>query len=111
MSRRDSRRVEGDAISAITHNYLLIADNVDGTITWLGNLLASIATGTQISLRTLYRTNEMSKYLPRCFVGITSRDPLSFKRDDLADRIFMITVDRWKEFIPEELLIQRLLSD
>jgi hypothetical protein len=102
---------EGDAISAITHNHLLIADNVDGMVKWLGNLLASIATGTQISMRTLYRTNDLSSYKPRCFVGITSRDPLSLKRDDLADRLFMINLDRRKEFIPESDLNQRIVEN
>ena len=102
---------EGDALSAICHNYLLIADNVDGMVKWLGNLLASIATGTQILMRTLYRTNEVSKYMPRCFPAITSRDPLSLKRDDLADRLFMIILLRRKEFIPESDLNRRIIAD
>lgn len=102
---------EGDAISAITHNYLLIADNVDGMVKWLGNLLASIATGTQILMRTLYRTNEVSKYTPRCFPAITSRDPLSLKRDDIADRLFMIKLDRRKEFIPESVLNRNIIAE
>jgi DNA polymerase III delta prime subunit len=102
---------EGDALSAITHNYLLIADNVDGMVKWLGNLLASIATGTQILMRTLHRTNEMSKYTPRCFPAITSRDPLSLKRDDLADRLFMIILLRMKAFIPESELNRRIIAD
>ena len=99
---------EGDAIAAITHNHFLIADNVDGMVPWLGNLMASISTGTDISMRKLYKTNELSTYRPRCFVAITSRDPLSFKRDDLADRLFMIDLERRKEFIPESELHQRI---
>ena len=105
---RGFTKSEGDAIAAITHNHFLIADNVDGMVPWLGDLIASISTGTEISLRTLYKTNDLSTYKPRCFVGITSRDPVSFKRDDLTDRLFMIDLERRKEFIAESELHRRI---
>jgi hypothetical protein len=51
-----------------------------------------------------YTTNQLSTYKPRCFSAITSRDPLSFKRDDLADRLFIVDLERRQEFIAESEL-------
>ena len=57
------------------------------------------------------KSARLSKYTPRCFPAITSRDPLSFKRDDLADRLFMIILLRREEFIPESDLNRRIITD
>lgn len=52
-------------------------------------------------MRVLYKTNELVKFPIKCFVGMTSREPQSFTRDDVADRLLVLSVDRRLTFIPE----------
>lgn len=100
---------ESDAISAITNNYLLVADNVDGMVPWMADLLASVSTGTNISMRKLYADNVELRFTPRCFLMITSRDPVSLKRDDIADRLLVIDLEsRPSEFRPESDLHKQI---
>lgn len=96
---------EGSARAAVTHNYFIVMDNVDGMVDWLGNLLASVSTGAVIRMRTLYKTNEESQFEPHCFVMVNSRNPASLQRDDIADRLLIFEVTRRKEFVPEGQLL------
>jgi hypothetical protein len=83
-------------------------DNVDSLVTWLADALAVVATGGRLKRRKLYETNTLVEYMPRCFVMITSRNPQSFTRDDVVDRLLLIEVERRKDFIPESTLLARL---
>lgn len=102
---------EGSARAAFTHNYFVCMDNVDGMVDWLANLLASVSTGAVIRMRTLYKTNDESEFEPHCFVMINSRDPVSLRRDDIADRLLIFGVTRRKTFVPESQLHLELLGN
>lgn len=97
-------------IAAITHNYLAVFDNLDGKVSWINDRLAIAATGSSIQRRKLYTTNELVIYRPRCFLAVTSRNP-QFKRDDIADRLILLKVDRLKSFIPESTLLKQVDSN
>ncbi len=99
---------ERSARAAFTHNYFVCMDNVDGMVDWLGNLLASVSTGAVIRMATLYKTNQESEFEPHCFVMINSRDPASLRRDDIADRLLILEVDRHTKFIPESQILGEL---
>jgi hypothetical protein len=101
---------EKNAKAAFANNYFLCLDNVDGKITWMANLLASVSTGTQIKERKLYVNNEEVAFTPRCFVMINSREPTSLKRDDIVDRLLIFTVERYTEFVPDAQLLDRISS-
>jgi hypothetical protein len=101
---------EKNAKAAFANNYFLCLDNVDGKITWMANLLASVSTGTQIKERKLYVNNQEVAFTPRCFVMINSREPTSLKRDDVVDRLLIFTVERYTEFVPDGELLDRISS-
>jgi len=90
-------------ISVITRYPLAVFDNVDGRIRWLNDRLATAATGGLISRRKLYTTNDVVNYRPNCFLALTSRSP-HFRRDDIADRLLVLHVDRITAFQREEVL-------
>ena len=85
------REREDAFVAAITNNYIVIFDNVDGKMAWVNDRLATAASGSLILRRRLYTTNEVAIYQPKCFIGLTSRDP-RFKRDDVADRLVILAV-------------------
>jgi hypothetical protein len=97
--------------ASVCNSYLLCLDNVDGPGQghWLGDAIAVVATGGTFKRRKLYETNTLVEYVPRCFLMLTSRDPGSFfRRDDVADRLLLIEVDRRQEFIEESRLLTTL---
>lgn len=94
--------------AGICHASLICMDNVDSLVTWLADALAVVATGGRFKRRKLYETNTVVEYVPRCFVMITSRNPQSFTRDDVVDRLLLIEVERRSDFIPESKLLERL---
>lgn len=94
--------------SSVTNNYMVILDNADSFVRWLGDALAVIATGAKFNRRKLYETNTSVQYTPRCFPIVTTRNPSSFRRDDIADRLLLIEVERLTQFVPESELLRRL---
>lgn len=96
--------------AAVCHSSLVCMDNVDTLVTWLADALAVVATGGKYHRRQLYETNKSVEYTPRCFTMITSRNPQSFTRDDVVDRLLLIEVERRKDFIEESALLKQLDS-
>lgn len=103
-----NRDKEDAFLASVTRNYLVAFDNVDGYIKWLPNHLATVATGGDLPLRKLYTTNELVQYPVKCFLALTSRDPDSLTRDDVADRLLTLRVDRLKEFKPEGEILKEI---
>lgn len=94
--------------ASVCDSSLVCMDNVDSIVPWLADSLAVVATGGKYNRRKLYETNTRVHYLPRCFVMITSRNPQSFTRDDVVDRLLLVEVERRNDFIPESALLARL---
>jgi len=80
--------------AAAAAKHILVLDNLDTFSRWLRDKLARIATGADDTLRELYTTNETRRISYRCWVGITTREPDTLQRDDLADRLLVLPVDR-----------------
>lgn len=95
--------------AAMSSQHLLVADNVDGRYRGLEDRLATAATGGKLSLRKLYTTNEQIKIPVRSFVIVTSREPRSFTRDDVVDRLLYLRVARRKQFLDETTLMREVL--
>ena len=98
-----------DFDAVISNSYFLVLDNVDSTNKWLNDRLACLATGQTIKIRRLYSNNDMIEFKPKVFTGITTRTP-KFKRDDVADRLVILNLKRFKEFIPEDDFINSILK-
>lgn len=98
-----------DFDAAVTANYLICFDNVDGSIDWLNDCLAHTATGKMIQKRELYTTNKNICFFPKCFLSLNAREP-KFKRDDVVDRLLLFRVERIEAFRSEKSLLTHILS-
>ncbi len=83
---------EDDFDAAVTANYIVAFDNVDGKIDWLNDKLAHTATGKMIQKRELYTTNRNIRYFPKCFLMVNARSP-RFKREDVTDRLLLFRTE------------------
>ena len=80
------------AASAAAH--ILVLDNLDGFRGWLRDKLARLSTGGIDEYRRLYTSNEVGRVYYRCWLAFTSRAPDTLRRDDLADRLLLLQVER-----------------
>lgn len=102
-----SKEKQDAFLAAVTSHHLVAFDNLDSVIPWLPDHLATAATGGDIALRKLYTTNAFVSFPVRCFLALTARDPNNVSRDDVADRLLTLRVDRIEAFKPEN----QVLSD
>jgi len=99
-----------DFDAAITNSDFVAIDNADSKVKWLDDRLAVAATGGTIKKRELYTTNRLVDFPVRCFIGITSRTP-HFRREDIADRLLMMKVERFDKFVSEKSLLSEVLDN
>lgn len=96
---------QSDLETAIVSSRFLVLDNVDQSgPAGLMDLLAVCATGGEITRRKLYTTATEMRYRISCFMALTSRTP-QFQRDDIAERLLVISASRLPRFKPENQLM------
>ena len=105
-----SKEKEDAFLATVTSQHVAAFDNLDGEIKWLPNHLATAATGGDVPLRKLYTTNALVRYPVRCFLALTSREPDSLTRDDVADRLLTLKVDRFDKFKSEKHCLAKLMQ-
>jgi len=99
-----------DFDAAITNSHYVAIDNADSRCKWLEDRLAIVATGGTLSKRKLYTDNTTVDIPICCHMAITSRTP-KFKRDDIADRLLVMRVDRFKDFQSEDVILREVLEN
>jgi hypothetical protein len=107
VSEIDPDKLDGLDAAMISHAFVVF-DNVDGRIKKMENKLAIASTGGKLERRKLYTTLE--NYEPRIisFLTFTSRDPRSFTRADVVDRLLYLKCERRADFVEEAALLARI---
>lgn len=77
-----------------SHYHLYAMDNLDTMEPWLQDKLARIATGATDEYRKLYTSKDMGILRYRCWIAVTARTPDTLRRDDLADRLLLLPLNR-----------------
>jgi hypothetical protein len=73
---------------------IAVLDNTDDLIKWLPDQIAAYTTGGGRPERELH-TNTGEVYLePQSFIAVASKNPMSFRRDDVADRSIVLRMER-----------------
>lgn len=81
MDKPDSLR------SSLNAHKVLVLDNLERAKTnWLTDMLNRVSTGSHIEIRKLYKTNEVMKIIPDCFVIITATD-MPFSEETVFTRM------------------------
>ena len=80
--------------AAAASSHIMAIDNLDNFVSWMPDKIARLATGAKDELRKLYTTNEVYRIRYRCWLALTSRNPETLRRDDIADRLVILPVKR-----------------
>lgn len=85
---------------------ICVFDNMDTYIDWLPDQIARYCTGGSFAKRKLFTDDDEVEIHPKSFIAITSRNPSSFRRDDVVDRLMIVRLKRYDgDFLREEKLI------
>lgn len=102
---------EADFGVVLLRSPVALIDNVDTPLQWLTNALAAYATGGLWVRRKKYTDDSEVRVEPRGLVAITTRNPTTFRRDDVADRCLVMRLERRDEFAAAEQLFARVERD
>jgi hypothetical protein len=87
---------------------LLVLDNLEKSgARWLVDTLNRLATGADIEIRQLYKTNEVYTIKPNCFVAMTAVS-MPFSEETLFSRILPLEMQALLTPLPEYLLQKQL---
>jgi hypothetical protein len=92
-----------DLDAALTNETFVLLDNADKRESWLEDKLAVAATGGSVTRRALFTTNEHVRFPIRAAIAITARTP-QFRREDVADRLLLLFMERFQGFTAQQLL-------
>lgn len=106
--RRDR---EDDFGVQLLRNPIALLDNLDSYIEWLPDALCAYATGAVWEKRRLYTDDETVILRPHAFIAFTTRNPASFRRDDVVDRCVILHFDRRTSFRRMSKLEKGILDD
>jgi len=94
---------------AVAIDPLVVLDNVDSWERWLPDRLALSASSSDIVKRKLYTDLDTITLRRQALLGITAHNP-HFGREDVADRMLIITFERLPCFKPEEDIVREILA-
>lgn len=97
--------------ASIAAHRLLVLDNLEKTkANWLVDTLNRLATGANIELRQLYKTNETYVLKPTCFVAMTAVN-MPFSDETLFSRILPLEMQQLSSPLPEYFLQRKILEN
>lgn len=96
--------------ASLMDHKVLVLDNLEKTrASWLTDMLNRVSTGSHIEIRTLYKTNEVYKIVPNCFVIITATE-MPFSEETVFTRMLPIELAPLTHPRPEFQIQVQLLN-
>lgn len=100
---------EDDFDHAVATDPLVVLDNVDSWKEWLPDRLALSAGTSDITKRKLYTDADTIVLKRQALVGITAHNP-RFGREDVADRLLLLSYERLTHFVPEQIITDQVVG-
>ncbi len=105
------RNKEDDFGVVLQRAPIALFDNTDSYIDWVPDAIAAYTTLGQWNKRKLFTDDENMIIKPHAFIAVTSRNPASFRREDVADRCVILHLERRATFTDVHELRQQMLAD
>jgi len=105
------RNKEDDFGVILMRSPIALFDNTDSFIDWVPDAIAAYATGGKWHKRKLFTDDENLVIKPQSFVSVATRNPASFRRDDVADRCLILRFERRATFTDRGSLKKDLLDN
>lgn len=102
---------EDDFGVVLLRSPIAVLDNTDNYIEWLPDAIAAYTTLGQWDKRKLFTDDENMTIRPHAFLVATSRNPSSFRREDVADRCIILRLERRKTFTEWNSIESNILAD
>jgi hypothetical protein len=93
-----SRNQEADFGVLLLRAPIALLDNLDTYIDWVADKVCAYATGVDFTKRRLFSDDEEVTIKPQAFIAVASKNPASFRREDVADRCVVLRLDRRDKF-------------
>ena len=104
------RNKEDDFLVILLRSPIALFDNTDSYIEWVPDAVAAYCTGVGLDKRRLYSDDESVRIKPQAFIAISTRNPASFRRDDVADRCLILRLERRATFMSWRQLKRQMLD-
>jgi hypothetical protein len=104
------RNKEDDFGVILLRSPLAVFDNTDSYIEWVPDAVCAYTTSGQWVKRKLYSNSEEVVIKPHAFIAVASKNPASFRREDVADRCLIMRLERRANFTAFETLRQDVLA-
>lgn len=78
----------------ILRSPVALLDNMDKMVDWLQDALGAYTTGGSWPRRKKFTDDAQVDIHPTSFLAISTRNPATFRRDDIADRCLILRLDR-----------------
>lgn len=104
------RNKEDDFGVVLLRSPIALFDNTDSYIDWVPDAIAAYATGGKWKKRKLFTDDDNLIIKPHAFVSVATRNPASFRRDDVADRCIILRLERWASFTPTSVLERAIIE-
>jgi len=99
---------EDDFDHAVSADPLVVLDNVDSWASWLPDRLALSASTSDVVRRKLWTDSDTVVLKRQALVAITAHNP-RFGREDVADRLLLLSFERLADFVPEQTIIDGVM--
>lgn len=105
------RSKEDDFGIMLLRNPISVLDNVDSYIDWIPDAVCAYTTSGVWTKRKLYTDNEEVTIRPHSFIAVASKNPASFRREDVADRSIIIRLKRIKKYRSQDVLEDAIMTN
>lgn len=96
--------------TSVSHDPLVVLDNVDTWVDWLPDALAQSSAASEITQRVLYTNNDLLRIKREALIAITAHNP-RFTREDVTDRLLVFSFRRLDTFRNEIAMLERVSAN
>jgi hypothetical protein len=94
-----SRNKEDDFGVLLLRSPICVFDNLDAYIDWIPDAVCAYTTAGEWTKRKFFTDSEELTLKPHAFIAVASKNPASFRREDVADRCVIMRLERRDRFV------------